>query len=652
MGQYTIGTGVNAFTITYLDTDIPVQGSNEYGTPDAKNNPVCAFSVDAFNCFYTAGQDTSPDHITANDTPINWHYTSGSLWTFDYTSKPADDSFFANTVLTYHDTNAPHVITGVTDLQRLVWNVPITETSETVTLYGASSPTAIKTYQINAFDNNANVDVYNPNDTEYNTPIGTIRINPFTISPTNRNALQSYIPCSDRENDKVTWYGNDVVRWDGTRVSGNLNSSRYRPQFATLDNLPSGNDQNVWIYDSTGKYIMHMAYSSQNYSGCTCMYYCASLDEILFLAACNGLKFRYGGVVYKPIVSGGIVTGYTDNMAFTSEFDDWHTINDHVVPLSPPVIATGDREKDMNVSDHVSISGFVKYYIIDRAKADAISDCISRVDILSIGKDYTNNLISYKLFPLTGYTEGTARTITIGGKDMEYANGDKITGVPVTGVLPKTITGIKIPETFHDFRDYAPFTKIEIFVPFCGWAQLPPWCMGKKISGMMFFDLANGTVKAVIKASQTVVAEMGGVCAIDVPFTSTANGVKAGHMLANMASGMSSAFNPTPQNLLSANVGILTAFNANFTQTKGVMGDGSNIDGLTDVWIKVTRPAIGDLANVPAQYKHDVGVPCGKQLTLSSGDGYTQVLDANITGAMTDREKQMIVDGFKHGLIL
>lgn len=646
MGRYTTGTGDAVFNIDYLDATVPTSGSNEYGTADAKNYPICAFAVDAFNSYNTAANGTEYSDANTDNMPITYSFVGGSELHFGYQSNSGANGYFTNTALLYNN----HVVTNVTDIQRLVWNVPITETSQSKTFFGDNSATSFKTYAINSFYNQSAVDIYDNENLE--NVLTSVLLLPVTISPINKNALQGYLPCDYRNGDQLDIWGGITTRWNGTHVSGNTNSARYRPTFPPVVDFPRGNNLHTALKDLTGKYALFMDYSTNNFAQATVRYYCISEDEILFIAACNGLKFRYKNKIYKPIVSGGIVTGYTDNMAFKSEFDDWHTLNDHTVPSTPPVTARGDREKNMELSDHVSISGFIKYYIIDRSKADAISDCISRVDILSIGKDYTNNLISYKLFPISGYTQGAARTITIGGKEMEYANGDKITGVPVTGILPKTISGIKISETFHDFRDYAPFTRIEIFVPFCGWAQLPPWCMNKTISGTMFFDLANGTVKAVIKASQTVVAEMGGVCAIDVPFTSTANGVKAGHILANMASGMSSAFNPTPQNVLSANVGMLTAFNANFTQTKGVMGDGSNIDGLTQVWIKVTRPAVGDIASIPAQYKHDLGIPCGKQLTLSVGDGYTQVLDANITGAMTDREKQMIIDGFRHGLIL
>ncbi|MEE6208249.1 MAG: hypothetical protein VZR95_09375, partial [Alphaproteobacteria bacterium] len=146
----------------------------------------------------------------------------------------------------------------------------------------------------------------------------------------------------------------------------------------------------------------------------------------------------------------------------------------------------------------------------------------------------------------------------------------------------------------------------------------------------------------------------GGSCAVDVPFVAQSVGSKAAAIISNMTAGAVAMTTQNPQSIVSSTLGIATAFNANYTQIKGVMGDGSNIQGLDRVYIKVTRPAPTESANgvISDKYKHERGIPCGKTLKLTAGDGFTQIMDANIDGAMTDREKQMIIDGFRHGLIL
>lgn len=375
-----------------------------------------------------------------------------------------------------------------------------------------------------------------------------------------------------------------------------------------------------------------------------------------------GIHFVVNSEVLKPIITGGVVTGYGSTSA-KSELDTYTDLK-HPVPTTGGGgggggVGGGDNEKNMPTRNYYPLGGgMVRYYHIPRTLGDDISAALGAVTLQTIGKDLTNCLISYKIFAVSDLNESAPRQITVGGVPLKFVGTDNpIDAHPANYFNKINLGSFNIPYTFHDFRDFAPYTKIEIFVPYCGWAQLPPWVMGKTVTGEMFVDLPNGSVKAVIKAGLTVVAELGGSCAIDMPFSSTANGMKTANILSNMASGMTGAFNPTPAQILSNGAGMLTAFNANYTSVKGVVGDGSNISGLYNVYIKVTRPASIDsegnsLINKPAQYKHDVGIPCNKELTLTVGDGYTQVLDANITGSMTDREKQMIIDGFRHGLIL
>ena len=202
-----------------------------------------------------------------------------------------------------------------------------------------------------------------------------------------------------------------------------------------------------------------------------------------------------------------------------------------------------------------------------------------------------------------------------------------------------------------------------MYIPLCGWFTLPPWCMGRTISGEMYINGYTGTLKCIVRADGNVVTELGGNASIDLPFAAEAVGMKAAAVLGNLintAGSIASIANPSAggvANVGTAVLGTVCALNANYTESKGTMGDGSNIAGLYHVYIKISRPATIDndgnsLVTIPAEYKRQYGLPCNKSLTLAQGDGYTQILDANITGNMTAREKQMIIDGFRRGLIL
>lgn len=317
-----------------------------------------------------------------------------------------------------------------------------------------------------------------------------------------------------------------------------------------------------------------------------------------------------------------------------------------------------DHEIEMSVSQFTAgKNGMVYYYSLEQDDVWKVRDGLNTINLdPAVLKDVTRNLISYKLFALSPAALIKTKTpviVHIGGREIKY-NGNSIPADYVEELNSIYLGSIAIPRTYNDYRDFAPYTKIELFVPFCGWTTLPSWCMDKYITGDMYIDIMNGSCKAIIKASQTVVAELGGSCAYDVPFVADATGTKAAALLSKAATTAGAVATGNPMAIITSGISLASAMNANYTEMRGVCGDGSNINGLDRMYVKITRVSYTDefKPERPDAYKHTYGIPCGKDVTLSQGDGYTQILDANITGNMTAKEKQMIIDGFRHGLIL
>ena len=316
-----------------------------------------------------------------------------------------------------------------------------------------------------------------------------------------------------------------------------------------------------------------------------------------------------------------------------------------------------NHEIDMPVSKYSTASGMVYYYQLEPDDVWKVRDGLNTINLdPDVLKDVTRNLISYKLFAFDKTVlmdEHTPVIVHIGGREIKY-NDKSIPAEYVKTVKNINLGAININRIYHDYRDFSPYVKLELFVPFCGWTSLPSWCMDKTITGTMFIDLMNGSCKAVIKANSTVVCEMGGACAYDVPFVADSTGAKASSMLAKVATTAGAVASGNPLAIATSGISLAATMNDNYTRMMGVCGDGSNINGLDRMYVKITRVSWTNPFQIerPDIYKHTYGIPCGKSLTLSEGDGYTQIMDANITGAMTDREKQMIIDGFRHGLIL
>lgn len=663
MGTQTWGTGIDTFGLNFLDAVVSDSGSSEWQTADAQNYVHVAFQCKEMKSYYEDGTDTNPYHTTPNDICFNY-INDGGQWKVQYNSnenKP--DGFFTRSCLLYNDGNGYHVVTDVTDIQRMIWepNVMV-NTSSRSQIDGTTL--SYTTYQINTTYNQGTISIEKKNDNTILT--SGLTIFPWLLAPDYLTHLMNHY--STYNEDEINEWGNNVKRENATYGNGTGNRKRYRPHFAldVTQLFPNGNNQMFAIKSSDGNFICELDYSTNNYASITGRYYIASEHMLLLWIASCGLKFKWNNKIYKPIAENGVIVGYTDDMTKKSDWDNWHDFNDHVVPDTPPSGGggNGDELTDMLSRGQFYASGLTKYYV--DVPAAKLQKALGNWDNIKTGKDVLQNLLSYKIlcFPSTTFSNGMTEPFIIAGTELKDENDATITAKKLTSTGAVDLPRITIPPTFNDFRDYAPYTKIQMFIPLCGWFDLPPWCMGRTISGEMYINPYSGTVRCLVRADGNVVAELGGNAAIDLPFNATAVGMKSAAVLSNLiqtAGAVGRAVMlPTVNTLAgagSAALGSICAMNANYTESKGTMGDGSNVYGLYHVFIKITRPATIDnegnsLVTIPSRYCHDYGRPCNKQLTLTAGDGYTQVMDANIEGAMTDREKQMIIDGFKHGLIL
>lgn len=362
------------------------------------------------------------------------------------------------------------------------------------------------------------------------------------------------------------------------------------------------------------------------------------------------------------------------NIAVDQINDDNDTdmsVPDYPVPESPGI--DDDIEVDMPLSDAAFGTGLSHYYVTTVAAPvlDDISEAMSAWDINNTGKDLYRNLLSCRITKV-GPIPSESSTFVIYGEELLH-NGSPITITKITGNPSMDLGEYEILPKFNDFRDYAPFTKIEMFIPYCGWVSLPSHCMSsedkpKIITGTLLCDIIAGTCKAVIKCTDTVVAEASGFTAIDVPFT----GENVGMKMAGIASSITSYGNQAAKTVGSVAAGgmaggagagaalagglvglagsyaqMYSAFNANYTEICGKTGDGCNVAGLGSVYIKIQRPKAGETEApyyVPANYAHTTGFMSMKQKAISECNGLivcANVDTSGISGA-TARERAEI----------
>jgi len=497
------------------------------------------------------------------------------------------------------------------------------------------------------------------------------QIKPYIILPTLNGSYYFASICDEYYHGGSSGYLFDTSGqlFDALRDS-NSNKFSFSP-----NGVPIPDSVDYWSHgmDYYGVYANNLPYSIYFHSGeqwnayspitLTCVP--NTLDSLNRIKMMSGVWF-YTDKLYKPIIIDGYVTGY-GGVNDKSDFDNYsyNKGNQHDVPVNPPSGGGGNGDELLDMESRAQFygSGVTTYYVnVPTAK---LKTALGNWDNVATGKDVLKNLISYKLFcfPTSTFTNGVLHDFVIAGTTLKDESDNPIQSAQLTQYGAVSLPSITIPKTFNDFRDYAPYTNLSMYIPLCGWFTLPPWCMGRTISGEMYINGYTGTLKCIVRADGNVVTELGGNASIDLPFAAEAVGMKAAAVLGNLintAGSIASIANPSAggvANVGTAVLGTVCALNANYTESKGTMGDGSNIAGLYHVYIKISRPATIDnegnsLVAIPTEYKRQYGLPCNKSLTLTQGDGYTQILDANITGNMTAREKQMIIDGFRRGLIL
>ena len=468
--------------------------------------------------------------------------------------------------------------------------------------------------------------------------------------------------------------GNKLLSvWPGGEVENFLQGANY-----------SSNWTGVNFVSSDRGSVMLREYYDWYYAAGEFYVRAADLDTALKQLAACGCYFEANGTVYKPITEDGIVTGYTADLDKNGEWDLINDVKGNTIPDTPG--GGGGDVDDEDNKDPISTTGapfsagLCHYYALTAGSTllDHISEALGTWDIENTHKDLYKNLVSCKLIkpPAAIPTTGSA-PFTIYGVKPQYQGAD-ITLPVVTGNPDATFGPYTIDRKFGDFRDYAPYTRVSIYLPYCGWCDLPSHVVGRQVSVKYFTDIIAATCKAVVFCSNNIIAEAAGVIGLDIPFVADNVGAKMQAVTAGMiaalgggiqlgagigtmvstksGSGAKAALSGASQ-YLSGYSQMAMAFNENTTEISGKNGDGCNLAGSTNIIIKIVRPKKGSYTTspyTPPGYGHGIGFVSQKQVKVNSVSGLLiadNVDTSGISGA-TDAERAEIKRVLESGLIV
>ena len=503
------------------------------------------------------------------------------------------------------------------------------------------------------------------------------------ITTFNRNYQTSitYSPVND-ETKFSDYFGNKVH--DGTSTKS-----------VNIDNFT---EKSITPYKTDVTYVT----SNANQYNIQYVSFTASLAETthnkLTVASTFGLYFTDGTKVYKPIIDGGIVTGYSDDLTALSDIDTWNDFN-HNVPDTPPTppTPTGDDIDDMTLGYDILDNGMIKYYQITVGDLDKVSTVIENMSyaktIKSVWDTLNSTTETNKLDTIlnTLRTWGVSadnllpsivslKSFGISTSNFLAAGGTKAESIVLNGVDCETNTtrilassmsyhigDYPITGKFGDaenphFLDYAPYTHLEIYIPFCGTVELPSKCMYNTVNVYILGDIFSGSCVGVVKCKGAIVATKSGMIGVDTPLTSNGNGMKSNALM----SGIMNSVGIGAQTILSGATGnmggIMSGATAGMSNTSQQIQAGNEnytrmIGNVSDkcAWalphqatIKIVHP----IPNYGENYDRTYGKPVCKSRTLTAGDGFTIVDNPIINGNMTLAEKIEIENYLKSGVIL
>lgn len=302
-------------------------------------------------------------------------------------------------------------------------------------------------------------------------------------------------------------------------------------------------------------------------------------------------------------------------------------------------------------------------------------------DIKLLFKDPIQNIVGCKLFPFDFADHVLSETV----EKVKISNiNTNVDGIRLWAQLkPLDVGTITIPTHFDNFLDYAPYTKIEMFLPYCGFIELDTnLVMGKTIKIEYAVDVINGLCRAYINlvegegTSKVIIQTADGKIGADVPIGGTSGSQIGRSVLTNvlgastsMIGGVIGAYGGSQQALASGKstagmtakgVGKATGYlgqtaintiNSMYSAyQKGQAPDG--IIGMYEpqnAYLIITRP----VPVFPTNYESLIGRMSGESKILGDLTGFTAVEGVHVEGIdATANEISEIESLLRSGVIL
>ena len=242
------------------------------------------------------------------------------------------------------------------------------------------------------------------------------------------------------------------------------------------------------------------------------------------------------------------------------------------------------------------------------------------------------NIISCKNIPIS--LGGTDEIIHLGNVDTG-TNGAKVS----TNFSTLNVGQIALPTKYNSFLDFAPYTKVTIYLPYIGFKEIDATiAIGKTLKVAYVADVITGGCIAQIFINGVRFYEFSGEMGVDIPITASNRAQVEASYISN-AVGMGASL--ASGNITGAVDSVLASATAKYNYSST---DTPNANCVASVnrtcYVIIERPTYQELS----QFNHTKGKMCNLSKTIGSLKGFT-ICDANIDLkgiTATEQEKQEI----------
>ena len=297
--------------------------------------------------------------------------------------------------------------------------------------------------------------------------------------------------------------------------------------------------------------------------------------------------------------------------------------------------------------ENLAIGDMVHVYELSTEQLSSLhsylwSDNMINNFLQGIQQDPFSCLVGLQYMPIAPATGGA--NIMLGNVNTEIAAAS----VP-NRIYNIDFGNISIAEYWGNFLDYNPYTRVQLFLPYCSTIDIDTdKVMNSTLSVNYRIDVLSGGILATVLSNGNIIATATGNCATQIPLSVN----DKSQMIANTIGGVIgfglSAAGGSVAGMLSSTASIVTAQKTH-PEIKGNYAGNIGSLGNRTPYLIISRP----VASIPDKFAHNKGFRSNITRKVSDCSGFTKYDSIHIDGvSCTDEERTEIMELLTNGIII